>query len=170
MYTWTTSKRIYEVFTQYSLTYRLMIIISVITCFALISIYLSVGLAMLCCLFVWICLIDMYDRLIPDILLICVLCNLCLIQAPMYAWSLVIAAILISMKLAMEAGYKKTLVGWGDMKLITLCLIFTPIELTPVLLFISGGVGLIMAVITRSRAFPFALGIVAGFLSVFIFC
>jgi prepilin signal peptidase PulO-like enzyme (type II secretory pathway) len=166
-YTWNTSKKLYEVFAQYSLKSRCLIVSSASACFALISIYLSVGLGILFCLFAWICLIDMYDRIVPDILLVGILLNLWIIQIAMHADSFAIAAVLLCLKLAMESWYKKPLIGWGDMKLIALCLTFIPLESTPFLLFISGIIGLIIAFITRSHALPFAPCIIAGFLSVF---
>jgi Flp pilus assembly protein protease CpaA len=167
-YTWNTSKKIYEVFSQYSLTTRWLIAAATATCFSLISIYSSIEFGVLSCLFLWICLIDMYDRIIPDILLVGVLLNLEIIPVSIHPWSLAIAAIIIGLKLALERGYKKIIVGWGDIKLITLCLLFTPLESTPYLLFISGAAGLMMAFITRSQAFPFAPSIITGFLSVLI--
>lgn len=108
-HTWNTSKKLYEVLAQYSLKSRWLIVSSAVACFALISIYLSVGVGILCCLFAWICMIDMYDRIIPDILLVGVLLNLWIIRVALYAESFAVAAVLLCLKLAMEFWYKSHL-------------------------------------------------------------
>lgn len=167
-YTWNTSKKIYGVFSRYSLMYQGLVLTSAIIVLALICIYSSVGYALLFCFLFWICIIDIYDRVIPDILLLSVASNLWLTNIPIHAGSFSIAALLIGIKLTMELGYKKTVLGWGDIKLMVVCLLFTPLNATPVLLFTSGASGLIIAITMRSNAFPFAPGIIVGFLSVFI--
>jgi Flp pilus assembly protein protease CpaA len=167
-YTWNTSKQIYGVFSGYSLNSRLLIISSVTAFIVMSSLHLSIGFGILCGLLLWISLIDMYDRIIPDILLLGVLFTLWVIDAPTYPISLVIAAGLILIKLGLEALYKKTLVGWGDIKLLTLCLVFVPLNSIPALLCVSGSFGIILALLFRSKEFPFAPAIIIGFLSTYI--
>lgn len=167
-YTQNTSKKIYEVFCGYSLKSRLFILISVGAFFAAAAMYHSLGFGVLCGVLLWISLIDLYDRIIPDILLIGALLNLWIIDAPVYPASLILAVGLILIKQGLEALYKRTLIGWGDMKLLTLCLIFTPLHSVPTLLFISGSVGLILALLLRSKEFPFAPAIIIGFLGAYL--
>lgn len=167
-YTWNTSKKLYEVFSLHSLKSRWLILSISVAFFAVVSIFLSIGFGILFCIFAWICLIDTYDRIIPDILLIGVLLNFWTIQLEIHVESLAITGILFCLKLAMESWHKRSLIGWGDVKLIALCLTFSPLNSTPFLFFFSGFVGLIIAFFTRSQAFPFAPAVVAGFLSVLI--
>lgn len=168
VYTWNTSKKIYEVFTSFSLYSKIAILSCIITFIILISFHMSIGMGTLCIFLFWIGLIDIYDRIIPDILLLCVACNLWIMNAPVYFSSLSIAFSIICIKLIMESWYKKMVIGWGDIKLLTLCVLFTPLYSTPTLLFISGTAGLIIAFALHSKAFPFAPAIIAGFLSTFI--
>ena len=167
-YTWNTSKKIYEVFCGYSLKSRLLIISSVTAFLIISSLHLSIGFGVLCGLLLWMSVIDMYDRIIPDILLLGVLFSFWIIGAPAYPISLVIAAGLILIKLGLEALYKKTLIGWGDIKLLTLCLVFIPLNSIPALLCVSGSFGIIMALLLRSKEFPFAPAIIIGFLSTYL--
>lgn len=166
-YTWNTSKKIYELFCGYSLKYRLLIVSSIAALLLLAGLHHSIGFGALCGLLLWISLIDLYDRIIPDILLFGALFNLWIIDAPVYPTSLIFAAGLILIKLGLEALYKKILIGWGDIKLLTLCMVFTPLYCVHALLFISGIVGLILALLLRSQAFPFAPAIIIGFLSTY---
>jgi prepilin signal peptidase PulO-like enzyme (type II secretory pathway) len=167
-YTWNTSKKIYGVFLGYSLKSRLLMMSSVGTLLIISALYHSIGFCALCGLFLWMSVIDMYDRIIPDILLIGVLLTLWRIGAPAYPISFALAAGLIVIKWGLETLYAKTLIGWGDIKLLTLCLTFAPLQSTPTLLFVSGIFGLIMALVLRSKEFPFAPAISVGFLSSYI--
>ncbi|QOL20248.1 prepilin peptidase [Candidatus Bodocaedibacter vickermanii] len=167
-YTWNTSKKIYGVFSGYSFISRLMIISGVAAFLIFSGLNYSIGFGVLCGLLFWISMIDMYDRIIPDILLIGILLNLWIIGACVYPTSIVLATGLILIKLGLEALYKKTLVGWGDVKLLTLCLAFSPLQSIPALLFISGSIGLIMALLIRSKEFPFAPAIILGFLGTYM--
>ncbi|MDP3641007.1 MAG: A24 family peptidase [Alphaproteobacteria bacterium] len=143
--------------------------ISTVAVFLIFSgMYHSIGFCVLCGLLFWISVIDVYDRIIPDILLIGVLLNLWVIDAPIYPASLILATGLILITLGLETYYKKTILGWGDVKLLTLCLAFSPLQHTPTLLFISGSLGLIMALLIRSKEFPFAPAIIISFLSIYI--
>lgn len=167
-YTWNTSKKIYEVFCGYSLKYRLIIISGVGTFFLVLTLHLSIGFGILCGLLLWISVIDLYDRIIPDILLLGALLNLLIMDAVVHLTSFIIAVGLVLIKLALEALYKKPLIGWGDIKLLTLCLVFVPLQSIPALLFISGSSGLIMALILQSKEFPFAPAVIIGFLSAYL--
>lgn len=167
-YTLNTSKKIYEVFTSFPIQSKIAILGCIFTFITLISFHVSIGMGALCVFLFWIGLIDMYDRIIPDILLLCVACNLWIVNAPVYFPSLCIAFSIICIKLLMESWYKKMLIGLGDIKLFTLCILFTPLYSVPALLFISGTTGLIIAFATQSKAFPFAPAIIVGFLSAFI--
>jgi prepilin signal peptidase PulO-like enzyme (type II secretory pathway) len=129
------------------------------------ALYHSIGFAVVCGLFLWISVIDLYDRIIPDILLVGALLTLWGIGAPAYPISFALATGLIVIKWGLETLYAKTLIGWGDIKLLTLCLTFVPLQSTPILLCVSGVFGVIMALILRSKEFPFAPAIIVGFLS-----
>lgn len=167
-YTWNTSKKIYEVFSRWSFKSRLMMISGAVSFLIFSGMHYSIGFGILCGLLLWISVIDMYDRIIPDILLAGVLLNLWIISASIYPTSLILATGLIFIKLGFETYYKRTVLGWGDVKLLTVCLVFIPLQSTPTLLFISGSLGLIMAILRQSKEFPFAPAIIVSFLSIYI--
>lgn len=167
-YTWNISKKIYEVFCGYSLRSRLLLVTCVAVLLILSGLHHSIGFGVLCGILLWISVIDLYDRIIPDILLIGVLINLWILAAPFYTTSLIFAAGLILINLGLESLFKKTIIGWGDIKLLTLCLLFIPLQSIPTLFFLSGSVGLILALLMRSKEFPFAPAIMIGFLSTYL--
>lgn len=167
-YTWNTSKKIYGVFCEYSLISRLLLVSFFGVLLVFSGLHHSIGFGVLCGLLFWIGVIDMFDRIIPDILLLGALINLWILDSTVYLSSFILAVGLILIKLGVAALYKKNLIGWGDIKLLTLCLVFVSPQSIPTLFFLSGSIGLILSLLVRSKEFPFAPAIIISFLSTYL--
>lgn len=167
-YTWAISKRIFQTFRSLRAITQVMICLSLVGTMALVSLNFSIGWGVLLILFLWISLIDFIDGMIPDILTMGVLLTLKGIGVSIQPIGLISIIALLMLKLGAEHLYKKPLLGWGDVKLICVCLLFTQIHQLPTFLFVMGASGIVLSLQVRSKAVPFAPCIILGFIAVLI--
>lgn len=133
----------------------------------IIGLFHSVSLAALFLLSLWISIIDIYDRIIPDILLL-VLCFLLLILVPTpnIVTAITIGGGIIGIKLILEFLLGRNFVGWGDIKLFAVVLFFLRIDQLPWFFFICGVLLLCIHQLTRLKALPLAPFVLISFLMV----
>jgi prepilin signal peptidase PulO-like enzyme (type II secretory pathway) len=168
-YTLLVTKKIYIASRIWSPTYVLLTHIALGVLFILISIHSSVVYGILCAVLIWISIIDIYDRIIPDILLISTAILLLLIsQPPHLIISIISIAIFSVIKLWIDILYKKSLIGWGDIKLIALFMLFLPIDWWPLFFFVCGISFLGTATLMRLNQMPFAPFIIVSYACVLI--
>jgi Flp pilus assembly protein protease CpaA len=133
--------------------------------FTYISLNNSILDALLCILLIWMSIIDIYDHIIPDILIMGVLVILvCLSPIPNFLISAGIALLLSIVKFGVEKRYHKTVIGWGDMKLMTVCLLFIPIIKMPFFFWWCGILCILTSLFLRGSYLPFAPFIGSAFL------
>lgn len=163
-YTWEVTKKIYTSLRRRSCAYQACASIFFVAFFLIVFSELTFISGLLWFFLFWISLIDIYDRMVPDVLLLVSFCLLLYLKFPpnLIASGLLIGTILL-MKLCLEKLYKKELMGWGDVKLIAVFLVFLPLEKVPLFLFICGGLFLMAAMLTRRNQLPFAPFIVCSF-------
>lgn len=162
------SRRIFQTFRSLSAVAQLTIGLFLIGSIGTISLKMSIGWGVLFILLLWICLIDLIDRMIPDILTFAVLLTILSIDIPLQWVGCVSIIALIVLKVCAEHMFKRSLLGWGDFKLISVCLLFTPLYHLPVFLLTMGVSGIALSILLRSKAIPFAPCIIAGFVAVFV--
>ncbi|MCP5322561.1 MAG: prepilin peptidase [Candidatus Paracaedibacteraceae bacterium] len=164
-YTWDITKKIYTSLQCKPWVYQVGVSICCAAFLLIAVMKLSFVSAALGILLFWISIIDMYDRVVPDVLLLVSFCFLLYLRIPpnLIVSGLLIGGVLL-MKIGLEKLFKKELMGWGDVKLIAVFLVFLPLETVPFFLFICGGLFLITAILTRRNQLPFAPFIVCSFL------
>lgn len=167
-YTWAISKRIFQTFRSYNVFAQLTICLFLFGSIGTVSLKFSIGWGILFILFLWICMIDFIDRMIPDILTFGVLLTICGIGIPFQWVGCVSIITLIALKACGEHMYKKSLLGWGDFKLMSVCFLFTPLPQLPIFLLTMGVTGIALSIIYRSKAIPFAPCIILGFLAALV--
>jgi prepilin signal peptidase PulO-like enzyme (type II secretory pathway) len=162
------SKRIFQTFRSYNVFVQLTIGLFLLGATGTVSLKLSIGWGVLFILLLWICLIDFIDRIIPDILTFAVLLTILSMDIPIQWVGCISIIALIVLKVCAEYMYHRSLVGWGDFKLISVCLLFTPLYQLPVFLLTMGVSGIALSILLRSKAIPFAPCIIFGFVAVFV--
>lgn len=167
-FTWEISKKICLIFRSFSLFLQVLIGSLLATSLSTISVQFSIGWGVLSVLFLWITLIDVMDRMIPDILSLSVLLTVLSLGLQFQLAGCVSITIMLTFKVLAEYLYKKTLLGWGDIKLISVFLMVVPLSHLPIFLFTMGCVGLLISILTCSKAIPFAPSIIGGFILVLI--
>lgn len=117
-------------------------------------------------LLVWISLIDLYERIIPDCLVLLLLGGLIVYKPfPNSLMSLALIAGIILMHRAIEYWLQKDLIGWGDVKLMGVCLMFLSISQVAWFFGISGATFVVAATALKKQELPFAPMLCISFLS-----
>lgn len=167
-YTWVITKGIFQTFRSLSAIVQLMICLFMVTGAGLVTFTLSIEWAILLILFIWICLIDLIDRMIPDILSFGVLFTIFYLGIPFHWVGCLSIITLILLKTCGEHLYKGSLIGWGDVKLMGVFLVFTPLYQLPIFLLTTGVAGISLSLVFRTRTIPFAPCIILGFIALAI--
>lgn len=166
-YTLQITKTLWLTLKEQSLIGARIIFFLLIGAFLGVSWILSISFGVLFILLIWISIIDLYDQIIPDILLLGTFLTLFwLYPVPNFIVSAFIVFMVVIVKVGMEKAYKKNLIGWGDIKLIALLIIFTQVSLFPIFFLISGCGALLASSLIRKRQIPLGPFIVLGFMSV----
>jgi Flp pilus assembly protein protease CpaA len=120
---------------------------------------------LLCAVLAWISIIDLYDRIIPDVLLVgSFLLLFLLYPIPDLIASMMLILILLLAKVSLEKIYKKSLIGWGDIKLMTVCLVFIPLGVAHIFFVLCGGGAFFASLIFRKPYLPFGPFVATAFL------
>lgn len=168
-YTLQTTKKLWLDAKKRSFVGAVVVLLLVVGILSWISWAFSLLFGMLCALLIWISVIDLYDRIIPDILLVGMfLVLLWLHFIPDLITSMILILIILLAKVSLEKIYNKSLIGWGDIKLMTICLFFVPISAVPTFFMLCGGGCLLTSLLLRKPYLPFGPFISISFLYVMI--
>lgn len=127
------------------------------------SIPLTVSVPLFCVLWLM-SVVDIYEHVILDSLLILLVSILLLGGLPIY-WveCFIVALVLIGYKLVIEPRLSQEFLGWGDVKLFCVTALFLPILMLPMFFVGVGVLFLFVAILFRRRAIPMAPFITISF-------
>lgn len=115
---------------------------------------------------------DMKEMIIPDLSVVLGITNYVVFTDKCISGIIngfLISFILLMIKLCMERIYKKEMMGFGDIKLVFMLGLYTSIYGSCIALLLSSLTGLLVALLTKQKLFPFGQCICLGYLLVFCF-
>ena len=114
---------------------------------------------------------DMKEMIIPDLSVVLGIINYVVFTDKCISGIIngfLISFILLMIKLCMERIYKKEMMGYGDIKLVFMLGLYTSIYGNCIGLLLSSLTGLLVALLTKQKLFPFGQCICIGYILVFM--
>jgi Flp pilus assembly protein protease CpaA len=168
-YTYRISGKLLKIWHTWSVGLQLLSFALFTGLLSLIAMYGSISLSATCALLFLISMIDAYDRIIPDVLVILLFFALACFKYPLLWQGFIFLGVGILAQTLYLILFQKPLMGWGDIKLLCCLNCFLSLDQLPIFFMVSGGLLLIALIVSRKEAFPFAPIISISFLSALIF-